>query len=562
MEDTSLDREDHLRRIQSISEAALAHLELEQLLGTLLDRIREALESDTAAFLLLDERTDELVARAARGLEESVERGTRVPVGRGFAGRIAAERRTIAIDDVDHAEVLNPVLREKGVKSLLGAPLLVGGRVVGVVHVGTLTPRTFTTGDEELLQIAADRAALAIEHGRAYEAERNLAERLRRLQTITDAALSHLSSDALLVALVDRAREILDADTSAILLLDEERGELVARAAAGLEEEVEAGVRIPLGRGFAGRVAAEQRVIAIEDLDRAEVLNPILRRKGIKSLLGAPLLAHGRTLGVIHVGSLVPRVFTEDESDLLRAAAERAALGLERTLLHERLLRFDRVRNRFVAVASHELRTPAAAILGSALTLEARHGTIDASDEAALRRVLADQARRLATLVDQLLDLSRLEAEVPPIRFERVNLRELVELTLSELSSEQRSDVRVEVSPSVEVDADPLVFGRVLSNLVVNALRHGSPPVEVTVATNGTGLLELVVEDAGPGIPEDVRQRLFEEFVRGSETAGTPGSGLGLAIARSYAHAHGGDLVLDADGERGARFRFVLGSHS
>ncbi len=296
--------EDQLRRIQSVADAALAHLELDELLDELLIRIRDALGSDTAAFLLLDEATDELVARAARGLEEAVERGTRIPMGLGFAGRVAAERRTIDIEDVDHADVLNPILREKGIKSLLGAPLLVGGRVIGVVHVGTLTPRQFTEQEAELLQLVADRAALAIEHGRLFESERALADRLRRVQEVTDVALTHLSSAELLDELVVRVREILEADTCAILLLDEVRDELVARAAAGLEEEVEAGVRIPVGQGFAGRLAAERKVIAIEDVDHSNVLNPILREKGIKSLLGAPLLARGRVLGVIHVGSL------------------------------------------------------------------------------------------------------------------------------------------------------------------------------------------------------------------------------------------------------------------
>ena len=294
--------EDQLRRIQSVSDAALAHLELDELLDELLVRIRDVLGSDTAAFLLLDEATDELVVRAARGLEEAVERGTRIPVGLGFAGKVAADRRTIAIEDVDHADVVNPLLRQKGVKSLLGAPLMVGGKVLGVVHVGTLTPRTFTEQETELLQLAADRAALAIEHGRLFESERALANRLRKLQEVTDVALTHLSSADLLDELVIRVREILDADTCAILLLDEARDELVARAAAGLEEEVEAGVRIPLGQGFAGRLAVERKVIAIEDVDHSNVLNPILREKGIKSLLGAPLLARGRVFGVIHVG--------------------------------------------------------------------------------------------------------------------------------------------------------------------------------------------------------------------------------------------------------------------
>ncbi len=335
---------EQLRRIQSVADAALANLELEPLLQELLVRIAVALESDTVAFLLLDEVTDELVARAALGIEEEVETGVRIPLGAGFAGRVAAERRTVVVPDVDHADVVNPILREKGIKSLLGVPLIVGGRVIGVLHVGTLRPRAFTAADSELLQLVADRAALAIEHGRVFAAERAAVDRLRRLQEVTDAALTHLGSEELLPELVLRVREILEADTCAILLLDEQRQEVVARAAAGLEEAVEAGVRIPVGAGFAGRIAAEARPVFLPDVDHAEVLNPILREKGIKSLLGAPLLARGQVLGVIHVGWLTAKDVSDDEIELLQSAAERAALGLGRTLLFERLIELDQVR--------------------------------------------------------------------------------------------------------------------------------------------------------------------------------------------------------------------------
>jgi anti-sigma regulatory factor (Ser/Thr protein kinase) len=129
---------------------------------------------------MLDEEAGVLVPRAAKGLEEEVGAGVRIPLGRGFAGRIAAERRAIAIPDMRHAEVLNPILREKGLVSLLGAPLLVEGRVIGVLHVGTLQRRDFTDDDTQLLQLAADRMAVAIDHARLYEAERQAAETLQR----------------------------------------------------------------------------------------------------------------------------------------------------------------------------------------------------------------------------------------------------------------------------------------------------------------------------------------------------------------------------------------------
>src|SRR5437588_8675835 len=143
------------------TDARLAETAVEELLSELLTQIKAVLAVDTVAVLLLDENTNELVAHAAKGLEEEVEQGVRIPVGSGFAGRIAAERRPIVIDDVDHSYVLNPILREKGIKSLLGVPLIVEGRTLGVIHVGTLSHRVFDEDDVSLLQSVAQRVAAA-----------------------------------------------------------------------------------------------------------------------------------------------------------------------------------------------------------------------------------------------------------------------------------------------------------------------------------------------------------------------------------------------------------------
>ena len=165
--------------LQRLTDAALAHLPAEDLLSELLVRIAEILGSDTVAILLLDEDGRQLRARAAKGIEEEVEQGVTLPLGKGFAGRIAAERRSITIDDVDHADILNPILREKGIRSLLGVPLVSEGRILGVLHVGSLRPRKFTEGERDLLQLAADRAAPAIDHAKLNE-QRRLAEALQR----------------------------------------------------------------------------------------------------------------------------------------------------------------------------------------------------------------------------------------------------------------------------------------------------------------------------------------------------------------------------------------------
>jgi GAF domain-containing protein/anti-sigma regulatory factor (Ser/Thr protein kinase) len=333
-----------LEILEAIGRAALSHVGFEDLARGLLVRVTEAFRADTAGLLLLDEASGELVARAAHGLEEDVAMEARVPLGRGFAGRVAAQRRPIAIADVQEADIFNPLLRAAGLVSLLGVPLVVDDKVTGVLHVGCLSRRHFDADDTELLELVADRIALAIEHARLYDAERRARaeaerahERVRRIESVTDIALAHLAlDDALLRQLLMRVRDILGADTAAILLLDEDAHELVARAACGLEEEVERGVRIPLGAGFAGRVAAERAPVVLHDLDQAEVVNPLLREKGIRSMVGVPLLGDESTLGVLHVGTLAPRSFSSDDIALLELAADRIAVGLAHSHLHER----------------------------------------------------------------------------------------------------------------------------------------------------------------------------------------------------------------------------------
>jgi anti-sigma regulatory factor (Ser/Thr protein kinase)/putative methionine-R-sulfoxide reductase with GAF domain len=169
---------DRLRDIEAVTDAALAHLDIEELLGTLLDRVREALHVDTAAVLLLETNNDFLVATAARGIEDEVVQGVRIPVGRGFAGKIAAEKHAAILDRVDHTTVMNPILRERGIQSMLGVPLLSAGDVLGVLHVGTLAKREFTPEDVMLLQLVADRIALATQ-ARLSETDRAAAVALQ-----------------------------------------------------------------------------------------------------------------------------------------------------------------------------------------------------------------------------------------------------------------------------------------------------------------------------------------------------------------------------------------------
>jgi GAF domain-containing protein len=186
---TSHNDSEQLRKLLAVTDSTLARLDVEDLLFELLERVRSVLDADTAAVLLRDGGSDELVARAARGLEEEVRQGVRVPIGTGFAGSIAKRKCPVVLDRVDSTTVANPILWEKGIRKMLGVPLLNGEDVFGVLHVGRFDDRPFTGNDAELLQVAAERVAgatharqLAIESAAAALLERSLQpSRLPRL---------------------------------------------------------------------------------------------------------------------------------------------------------------------------------------------------------------------------------------------------------------------------------------------------------------------------------------------------------------------------------------------
>jgi signal transduction histidine kinase len=260
--------------------------------------------------------------------------------------------------------------------------------------------------------------------------------------------------------------------------------------------------------------------------------------------------------------------FGADELELLRTLGVLTGLALDRSRLfaQERearrvLERADELKTNFVALAAHELRTPVATIDGIIQTLD-RHANLPGDQRELLKRTLTQQGTHLRTLVDQLLDLSRLDADAVRIEPKPIQLREHVEHVVRAAAGERAHEVGIEVEPETRAVADPTALERVIANLVINALRHGAPPYTVR-AEQRDRHLRVAVEDRGPGVPAELVPDLFERFTRGRATRQrVPGTGLGLAIARSYATAHGGDLIYSDAEPTGARFELVLPNHA
>lgn len=257
--------------------------------------------------------------------------------------------------------------------------------------------------------------------------------------------------------------------------------------------------------------------------------------------------------------------FGDDEIALLRTLGALTGVALDRVRLFEHehqarlaLERADELKTNFIALAAHELRAPVTTIYGFVRTLVSREHELAPEQREMLKRTLDQQTTRMSLLVEQLLDLSRLDAEAVEIRPVPVAVREQVEVLGDAVLPDPAGTLEIDVPDDLEIEADPNVLERILTNLLTNAVRYGTPPIVVR-ARHVDRHVRVSVEDRGPGVDPDFVADLFERFTRSSssrEHAG--GTGLGLAIARSFARAHGGDLLYEPAEPSGARFQLVL----
>jgi signal transduction histidine kinase len=257
--------------------------------------------------------------------------------------------------------------------------------------------------------------------------------------------------------------------------------------------------------------------------------------------------------------------FGNEEFALLRTLGALAHLALDRARLfgqeqaaREALEEADELKSNFVSLAAHELRTPVAVIHGVIETLDRRAEEISNEQYTELEETLRTQTVRLKLLVEQLLDLSRLDARAVHIKPKRFAVRTRIEEIVKITAGEQARLVSVHAPRELEATVDPAAFDRILSNLVTNALRYGRPPVTVS-ADQINGRLQVAVEDRGEGVAPEFVPALFERFSRSDAARPRgPGTGLGLAIAQSYAEAHEGRVQYRQAQPHGARFEVVL----
>jgi signal transduction histidine kinase/CheY-like chemotaxis protein len=502
-----------------------------------------------------------------------------------LTGRVGLDRRATQITDVlTDPEYGRPdVQRVAGFRTIMGVPMLLDDEVVGVLSLWRTEVDPFSDRAVEVLTTFAAQAALAVrivDLVRALESRTgelgHKVDQLEALGAVGEAVSSSLNLTEVLTTIITQAVLLSGTDGGSIYEFDEDSKEFRIRTVYGTSPEVLDALRnthIGLDDTFLGKAATQGRPMELPDL-RGAPLDPhlsVLAEGGWRSLVAVPMLREGRIVGAMVVRRHAPGHIPEEICDLLETFASQSALALINAQLYRQLERqsaalevASRHKSEFLASMSHELRTPLNAIIGfSEVLLERMFGELNERQDDYLRDIWSS-GKHLLELLNDILDLSKIEAGQMVLDRSEFVVRESLEYCLSlvrERAIKQRVLLSLEVDSEVGLlGADRLRFRQVLLNLLSNAVKFtpDGGRVDVRASIRGQDLM-VTVADTGVGVAAEDRQRIFDSFQQGTRLSGqAEGTGLGLTLSKRIVELHGGRIWVESEAGKGSTFGFAL----
>ncbi|MDX6249853.1 MAG: hypothetical protein QOF10_3213 [Kribbellaceae bacterium] len=558
-------------------------------LTTIVESARRLCRSQAAHVYLLEDNRYRLI-KAVGLSEESTRYITDHPMPRDRAtliGRVGLDRTTQQIADVlavpDYGA--RELQRVAGFRTTMGAPMLIDQDVVGVLSVWRNEVSPFDQREQAIVTAFAGQAAMAMNgvklvqqlESRGAELARKVGE-LEALREVGEAVNSSLDVASMLSTIVKHAVELSATDGGSIMeYAEDERGFLVRsvyRTESSVIERLRT-TRIHLDETLVGRAAKAGRSLAVADLATVE-RDPhlqVLYDAGWRSLVAVPLLRAGQIVGCLVVRRKRPSEFSDETLDLLEMFADQSALALLNAQLYgeleERSAELEvvsRHKSEFLASMSHELRTPLNAVLGfSEVLLEKMFGELNDRQEEYLHDIHSS-GKHLLELLNEILDLSKVEAGRMKLAYSTFELRPLLEHTTSMLRERAAThgiSLTVEVGGDVgAVYSDELRLKQVLLNLLTNAVKFtpDGGSVVARAVRNGSEI-EITVADTGIGVPPEDHEQIFESFQQGGRgPSKEEGTGLGLTLSRRIVELLGGRMWLDSEVGVGSTFGFSLRS--
>jgi signal transduction histidine kinase len=496
-----------------------------------------------------------------------------------LVGRVGLGRHVVQIPDV----LADPDYRWHtgrelgGFRTILGVPMLAGDRVAGVLTLWRIEVDPFGDRTIDLLTTFAAQAAIAIRNVQLFQELTRSVDELRALGEISQAVSSSLDLDEVLTTIVTRAVQLSRTEGGSIFEFDQETRLFHVRTCFGTEPELVTALRetrIHLDETFVGRAAASGEPRSAPDLSR-EASDPHierLARAGWRSMLVVPLRWEQEIIGALLVRRRVTGAFSARTAEVLETLASQSAVAIHNARVFRQLEDKSRQleiasrhKSEFLASMSHELRTPLNAVIGfSDVLLERMFGDLNERQDEYVRDI-RDSGRHLLELINEILDLSKVEAGRMELDPAQLALLPVLEHGLAMVRERaERSGVSLELTSDHAVDsvwADELKLKQVVLNLLTNAVKFTKAGGAVIVNARRNGdVTEVTVRDTGVGIADDDRERIFEAFQRGGRgvRASTEGTGLGLTLSKRIVELHGGRLWMESTVGEGSLFGFSI----
>ena len=502
-----------------------------------------------------------------------------------LAGRVGLDRKILQIPDVlaDPDYGRRDIVERAGFRTTMSAPMILDGQVVGAMSLWRNEVAPFDDRAKGILGTFAGQAAIALNSVNLVQALEARTEELARkvdqleaLSEVGEAVSSSLDLDEVLNTIIEHAVQLSETDGGSMMEYSEHDRSFRVRCAYQTEQAVIdklQSLRISIDETLVGRATKEGRPLFVEDLDEA-VLDPhlrVLHESGWRSVVAIPLLREGGIVGVLVIRRRRPGGFSEEALELLQTFAGQSTLAI----LNARLFRevedksnelavASRHKSEFLASMSHELRTPLNAVLGfSEVLLERMFGDINERQEEYLRDIWSS-GKHLLELLNEILDLSKVEAGQMELDYSTFDVREALEHAssmLRERAAAHDLSLTLDIEPEVDlIEADELRFRQVVLNLLSNAVKFTPDGGSVSVhAYREGGDIAMTVTDSGVGIPEADRERIFESFQQGGRGAAREeGTGLGLTLSRRIVELLGGRMWLRSDVGVGSTFGFAI----
>ena len=591
LEQLSRDRSELLELQTATSEVLeaidRAGFELEPIFETVVRHAMHLCRADEGN-IFTHERDHYRLAWVSGGSEEyrSELAAREVPLGRGtLVGRVGLERRAVLLPDVlaDPDYEWTEARRLGGFRTIVGVPMLSEDEVIGVISLWRRNVDPFTAREVEVAMTFAAQGAIAIRNAnlmqqlelRTRELARSVDE-LEGLRQVGEAVSSSLDLHEVLSTIVTHAVQLSDTEGGSIFEFDDDAEAFEIRTAFGTSDELLAALRatrIGLRDTLVGRAALTRTPVAVADI--AEVPPDAhltqLARAGWRSILAVPLMREDRILGAFVVRRRAPGAFPQATIELVETFASQSALAIQNARLFQELARkseelevASRHKSEFLASMSHELRTPLNAVIGfSDVLLDRLFGDLNAKQEEYVGDIRGS-GRHLLDLLNDILDLSKVEAGKMQLELAPTSLREALEhgvAMVSERATRQGLSLSLAVDDDVDVvTADPLRLKQVILNLFTNAVKFtpSGGSVEASAARVGDEI-RVSVKDSGVGIAESDYARIFEAFQQGRrDLSATEGTGLGLTLSRRIVELHGGRLWVTSRVGHGSTFTFSI----